>query len=293
MNILVIGSTGMVGSSVAKALIDKGINVRCMSHTPDKVKKAAENMEPVIADLDKRETLGPAFEGVDNVFMLLPVGVNETAQGLAVVDAAKAAGVRKIVYMSVVAPVGSDIIPHFLTKIPVENAVKKSGIDYTILQPNHFFQNDISVLSIVTAHGIYPIPIGSIGLNRVDVRDIADAAVNALTQTGYERQTYPLHGPDTLNGRDMARIYSKYVGRDVRYAGDNLDVWERHVRNVMAGWRIRDMRVMFKFFQDHGMIAPEADLEREHIIMGHEPRKFDDFAREISLEWKQSLACAA
>ena len=142
-------------------------------------------------------------------------------------------------------------------------------------------------------HGIYPIPVGPMGLNRIDVRDIADAAVNALTQTGFERQTYPLHGPDTLNGRDMARIYSKYVGRDVRYAGDNLDVWEKHVKNMIAGWRIRDMRVMFKYFQDHGMIAPEADLERQQIIIGHKPRNFDDFAREVSLDWKQSLACAA
>ena len=117
----------MAGSSVANALVDKGMNIRCMSHTPDKIKKVPANIQPVIADLDKRETLGPAFEGVDNLFMLLPVGVNETAQGLAVVDAAKEAGIRKIVYMSMVAPAGSDIIPHFLTKIPVENAVKASG----------------------------------------------------------------------------------------------------------------------------------------------------------------------
>lgn len=293
MKTLVIGSTGMVGSSVVEGLLAKGMSIRCMSHSAGKLKNVSPQIEPVIADLDKRETLGPAFEGVDTVFMLFPVGVNETAQGLAAVDAARSAGVKKIVYMSVVMPAGSDVIPHFLTKIPIQNAVKASGIDYTILQPNNFFQNDLSVISIVSGYGIYPMPVGRIGLNRIDVRDVADAAVTAITQSGYERQTYPLHGPDTLNGRDMARIYSKYVGRDVRYAGDDLNVWEQHVRNMMVDWRIRDMRVMFKYFQDHGVIAPEADLERQQIIIGHKPRSFDDFAGQLASDWKQNLACAA
>lgn len=293
MKTLVIGCTGMVGSWVVQGLMNKGVSVRCMSHTPEKMKNLPKGLEGFAADLDKPETLAPAFEGVDNVFLLVPVSRNETAQGLAAVEAAKAAYVKKIVYMSVNMPEGSNVIPHFSSKIPIENAVKASAVPYTILRPNNFFQNDLTVLGVIMSYGIYPTPLGSIGLNRIDVRDIADAAVNALTESGYEGQTYSLHGPDTLTGSDMTRIYSRYIGRDVRYAGNDLDVWEQHVKNIMPEWMYRDFRVMFKYFQEHGMIAPEADLEKQQILLGHKPRPFDDFVRDVANEWKRSLACAA
>ncbi len=150
MKTLVIGCTGTVGSYVVQGLRDKGVNVRCMTHTPEKIRSVPDNFEVAIADLDKPETLGPAFSAVDNVFIAIPVDPNETAQGLTVVDpnetaqgltvveAARTAGVNKIVYMSVYMPRGSDIIPHFKSKIAVENAIKESGIPYTILRPNDF-----------------------------------------------------------------------------------------------------------------------------------------------------------
>jgi uncharacterized protein YbjT (DUF2867 family) len=293
MNTLVIGCTGTVGSSVTMGLLNKGEHVRCMSRSSDKIKNLPREAEGSVADLDKPVTLAPAFEGVDNVFLLVPVSRKETVEGLNAVAAARSAGVKKIVYLSVYMPEGSDVIPHFNSKIPVENAVRESGIPFTILRPNNFFQNDRSIITIVTAYGIYPTPVGLMGLNRIDVRDIGDAAVNALTQQGHEGLVYDLHGPDTLTGRDMARIYSKYAGREVRYAGNDLDAWIQHVKNIMPEWMYRDFRVMYKYFQDHGMIARDAELEKQQILLGREPRSFDGFARELVEEWKRSLACAA
>lgn len=293
MKTLVVGCTGMVGSWVVQALMNKGVSARCISHSPNKITNLPKGVEGFVADMDKPETLPSAFAGVDNVFLLVPVGPRETDQGLAAVEAAKAAYVKQLVYMSVYMPEGASIIPHFSSKIPIENAVKASAIPYTILRPNNFFQNDLTVLGVIMTYGVYPTPLGAIGLNRIDVRDVADAAVNALTESGYEGQTYSLHGAETLNGRDMARIYSRYIGRDVRYAGNDLDVWEQHVRNIMPEWMYRDFRVMYKYFQDHGMIASEGDLEKQQILLGRQPRSFDDFVRDVANEWKRSLACAA
>jgi uncharacterized protein YbjT (DUF2867 family) len=185
------------------------------------------------------------------------------------------------------------VIPHFASKIPIENAVRESGIAYTILRPNNFFQNDLSVKDTIMQYGLYPTPMGKIGLNRVDVRDIAGCVVNALTKTGFEGRIYPLHGPDTLTGNDTARIYSKYVGRDVRYIGNDLDAWESRVKAVMPDWWIRDFRVMYKFYQDHGAIAGKTDLDTMRKLLGHAPRRFEDFVKEISGEWKAPLARAA
>ena len=293
MKTLVIGCTGTVGSVVMKKLAAQGVSILCMSRSSDKLRQLPTGVEGRIADLDNPGTLAPAFSGADSVFLLVPVSPNETTQGLAAVQAAKAARVKKIVYLSVSMPEGSTHIPHFGSKIPVENAIKESGIAYTILRPNNFFQNDLALKDQIMQYGLYLLPIGSIGLNRVDVRDIADCAVNALTKRGFEGQTIAIHGPDTLTGNDIARIYSRYVGRDVRYGGNDLDVWVRRVRNVMPEWKVRDYRVMYKFYQDHGMAAVVADLEKEQKLLGHKPRRFEDFAKEIAGGWKEELARAA
>lgn len=293
MKTLVIGCTGTVGSAVMKKLASQGVSVRCMSRTSDKLRQLLPGVEGHIADLDDPSTLAAAFSGVDSVFLLVPVGPNETRQGLAAVEAAKAARVKKIVYLSVSMPEGSTHIPHFGSKIPVENAIKESGIVYTILRPNNFFQNDLAVKDMIMHYGLYLTPLGKIGLNRIDVRDIAECAVHVLTKRGFDGQTIAIHGPDTLTGNDIARIYSQYVGRDVRYGGNDLDVWVQRVRNVMPEWKIRDYRVMYKFYQDHGMVAGAADLEKEQELLGHKLRRFEDFVKEITGEWRKELAEAA
>ncbi len=293
MKTLVIGSTGLVGSAVVQGLMNQGVAVRCMSHSPEKMTNLPKDLEGYTANLDKPETLAGAFTGVDNMFLLLPVSQNETERGLAAVAAARDSTVKKIVYLSVFMPPGSDIIPHFNSKKPIEDAIRNSGLAYTILRPNNFYQNDLTIRVVIMGYGIYPTPIGSVGLNRVDVRDVGDAAVNALVHSGHEGLVYDLHGPDTVTGRETARIYSKYVGRDVRYAGDDLDNWVQHVKNLMPEWLFRDLRVMYKYFQDHGMIAPEADLEKQQLIVRHKPRPFDAFAQQAADEWRSALACAA
>ncbi len=293
MKTLVIGCTGTVGSVVMEKLAAQGVNVRCMSRSAEKLRGLPAGVEGYIADLDNRGALSPAFSDRDSVFLVNTVSPNETRQGFSAVEEAKSARVKKIVYLSVSMPEGSTHIPHFGSKIPVENAIKESGIAYTILRPNNFFQNDLAQKDTIMQYGMYLPPIGSIGLNRIDVRDIAECAVTALTKPGFEGQTIAVHGLDTLTGNEVARIYSRYVGRDVRYGGNDLDVWVQRVKNVMPEWKVRDYRVMYKFYQDHGMTATAAELEKEQKLLGHKPRRFEEFVREVASEWKEDTAKAA
>jgi uncharacterized protein YbjT (DUF2867 family) len=209
------------------------------------------------------------------------------------VSAAKAAKVKKIVYLSVSMPEGSSRIPHFRSKLPVEKAIKESGIAYTILRPNNFYQNDLWLKDAIMQYSLYPQPIGKKGVNRVDVRDIAGCAVNALTKSVYEGQTYEVHGPDTLTGDDIAKTYTKYLGREIRYSGEDLDVWAEKSKGMMPEFLIADMRIMYQFFQDNGMIASKDDLETTEKLLGRKPRNFDDFVKEITMEWKSKAAKAA
>ncbi len=294
MKILVTGCTGKVGYQVMRGLAGQGVNVRCMTRNRSAAKARGLpcGTREYVADFDKPETIEEAMSKVDAVFLLVPAGLQETKQGIGVVEAAKAAHVRKIVYLSVYMPEGSEMIPHFNSKIPIENAVRQSGIPFTILRPNNFFQNDMLLKETIMQDGIYPVPLGLIGLNRVDVRDIADCAVNALMKSDYDGKLYNIHGPDRLTGKDVARFYSTYANKEIRYSGNDLNVWERSVHNILPDWQVNNLLTMYQFFLDRGMVAGTADLERQQDLLGHSPRSFEDFVKEITSIWRSTSAAA-
>lgn len=291
MKVLVIGGTGSVGSEVTVALRRAGVKVRCMSRYSNKLKSLPEGVETCIGDLEKPATLAAAFAGVDAVYLMTALSRNETLQGLAAVTAAKTAGVNKLVYLSVPMPPGSDHIPHYLGKIPIERTLRESGMNYTILRPNNFYQNDyLWCRAAVMSYGVYPQPIGLVGLNRVDTRDVADAAVNALTKPGHDGKEYPVHGPDVLTGESVAKIFSKYVGREVRYGGNDLEEWAKQAQHMMPEWMVRDLRLMYDYFQKYGLIATPEDFAEQYKVLGREPRRFDDFVAEIVPIWQREIA---
>jgi uncharacterized protein YbjT (DUF2867 family) len=294
MKTLVIGGTGQVGSMVVAGLLKQGSAVRVMSHSPDKLRKLPAGVEGVRADLDDVDSLPPAFDGIDSVFLLCVAMPGETEEGLNAVSAAKTARVKKIVYMTNFRPKGAaEIVPIFRSKVPIENAIKESGIAWTILRPNNFFQNDLGLRDAIMQYGEYPMPLGNRGVNRVDVRDIADCAVNALTKSGHEGRAYAVIGPDTLTGESIARIYSKHLGREIRYAGDDLNAWAEKVKTLMPEFMVVNFRIMFRYFQEHGMIASKEELDETQMLLGKKPRTFDAFVREITAAWLSEAAKAA
>jgi len=286
MTILVIGGTGTVGSETVRRLVDKGARVRVMTRSAEKAGAVGGGAEGVVGDLARPQTLPPVFSGVESLFLLTPLSRTETDEGLAAVEAAREAGVRRIVYMTVHKLEAGAHIPHFGSKIPVAKAVRESGIPWTLLEPSNFFQNDYWFQEPITQHGVYPQPIGDVGLSRVDVRDIADAAVTALTEPGHEGQSCPLVGPEAWTGPETAAAWGRHLGREVAYGGNDLDAWAEQARQMMPDWLVHDLCVMYQWFQDNGLIATPEDLERTARILGRGPRAFDDFAAETAAQWK-------
>lgn len=293
MRVLVIGGTGSVGSEVIAGIKRDGITVRCMSRYPKKLQSLPQGVEGCVGDLEKPATLAAAFADVDAVFLMTALSRNETLQGLAAVSAAKKAHVNKLVYLSVPMPPGSDHIPHYLGKIPIERTIRDSGLNYTILRPNNFFQNDyLWCRAAVMFYGVYPQPIGSVGLNRIDVRDVAEAAVHALIQPGHDGKEYPLHGRDVLTGESVAAIFSKHIGREIRYGGNDLDAWAKQAQHMMPEWMVRDLRIMYDYFQRYGLLATPHDFAEQYNVLGREPQRFDDFVAEIVPIWEREIALA-
>lgn len=286
MKILVIGGTGTVGSQVVGELLVRKVAVQVLTRSEDKAKGLPRGAESVIGDLLDPKTLHSVFKGVDGVFMLLAVSATETQEGLMAINGMHMAGVKKIVYMSVHNLEQALHLPHIGSKLPIEAAVKASGIPYTILRPNNFFQNDYWYKDAMLKLGIYPQPIGDLGISRVDVRDIAEAAAVAFTIPSHEGQTYNLVGPDAHTGKSTAEVWSKALGQTISYGGNDLDVWEQQSLQFLPAWMVFDFRLMYKLFQEKGFKAAPADIERQTKLLGHAPRRFEDFAMETARIWK-------
>jgi uncharacterized protein YbjT (DUF2867 family) len=284
MKTLVIGGSGTVGSQVVAGLVAKGAEVRVLSRTGKNIPKGVES---AIGDLTQPASAQPAFDGVDAVFLLNALSQTEANDGLVAVSLARAAKPKRLVYMSVQNAHTAPFIPHFGSKVGVEAAVKASGIPYTILQPNMFFQNDTWLKEAIQGHGFYPMPIGDKGVHSVDARDIGDAAVHALTAEGhgFEGKSFVLAGPKLLNGAAVAEIWSAQLGKKVSYGGNDLDAWADQAAKMMPAWLVYDLRMMFQHFQDRGMTVTAEELAACEGLVGHPLRTYDAFAAETAKAW--------
>jgi uncharacterized protein YbjT (DUF2867 family) len=285
MNILVVGGTGTVGGEVVKLLLNRNAEVRVLTRSKEKVNKLPKGVEGTLGDLKIKISL--MLCRIDRAFLMTPL--SETETGRNEVEAASK-DVERIMYMSVHQLEEFKESPHFSGKIPIENRIKSLGIDYTLIRPNNFFQNDYWFKIGLLEHGIYGQPIGNKGLSRVDVRDIAEAAVNSLLKDDFIGKTYNLVGSEILTGDETANIYSRYLDKEIKYTGDDLEAWADRSRPYMPEWVIQDFRRMYKQFQEKGFIATDEELEQTRGILGKDPRRYENFVKEISGQWIKTSA---
>ncbi len=286
MRHLVMGGTGTVGSLVVAGLLKKGESVSVLTRDAGKAKTLPKDVKAVVGDLTNPDHYDGIFKDYDHLFLLTANGPTDLMEGLAAVDEARRTGARRVVHLSIHDVEKCPEAPHFASKIAVEAALKQSGLPWTILRPNNFYQNDYWFKDAILQYGVYPQPIGSVGLSRIDTRDIADAAVRALTEPGHTGKTYALAGPDALKGDDCARAFADALGRNVVYGGDDLEAWAKSNRAYMPAWAVYDYALMYAMFQKKGLKATPAQLQETRTIAGHEPRKFSDFVKEAAAGWK-------
>jgi uncharacterized protein YbjT (DUF2867 family) len=284
MNILVTGGTGTVGSQVVRGLSGTPHKVKVLTRDPAKA-ATLPRVEAVAGNLREPATVRRVFDGIDAVFLVNTVSQTEATEGLMAVSGMREAGVKRVVYVSVQDADKAAWLPHFGSKVGVEEALRRSGMSCTILRPNNFYQNDYLFKDAILQYGIYPQPIGDVGLGRVDVRDIADAAIAALTSSGHEGQTYDLTGPDNHTGASTARVWSDALKRSVAYGGDDLEAWEKQSLQYMPDWAVYDFKLMYAFFQKDGLRASSEGLARQARLLGHPPRSFEAFAQETASAW--------
>ncbi|WGD30789.1 SDR family oxidoreductase [Ancylobacter sp. WKF20] len=208
--VLVLGATGTVGRPLVAALLAKGVAVKAASRSG----KAVAGAEGVVFDYANPATFGPAFEGVDRLYLLLASGNTATTELLLPVVEAAVARKVKIVFQSVFGVDADDSIPYR----QVEIAIEKSGVPYVLLRPNWFTDNFITYWKPGIDHaGVIAVPAGEGKSSFIDARDIAASAAAALTSTDFDGKAFNLTGPAALGYGEAAAILSAVLGKPVAY----------------------------------------------------------------------------
>ena len=289
MTILVTGSTGTIGTQVLAFLEGHGADVRALTRTPDTAQFPA-GVTAVQGDLADIDSVRAALHGVSTLFLLAPNAPDELTQAMLALDAARAAGVKGIVYLSVFKGEAYADVPHFASKATVERMIHAAGLPVTILRPAYFIQNDLRLKDALLGGGVYAMPIGDKGISMVDVRDIGEAAARALLRreqadAPLPHETYELVGPDALTGETISALWSDVLGRPIGYAGNDLEALEQRLKAFGPAWLAYDMRLMMHRYQQDGAIATDAEIARLTTLLGHAPRSYRAFAEETAAVW--------
>lgn len=196
--LLITGATGTTGREVVRLLTDRGVAFRALSRTPTGDQVHGDHTDP--ASLDR------AMAGVDAVFLLGPGTADLPAYDLALLDAARRAGVPKVVKLSAI-PVGPVAGWHR----PGEDATRGFPA-WTVLRVSLFASNSLQWAPLIAAGEPVPNPTGTTRLGVVDPRDLAEVAVEALLHDHHGR-TYTLTGPELINVPEQVAVLAELLDR--------------------------------------------------------------------------------
>lgn len=292
MTVLVTGATGTIGSALVERLLAAGASVRVLVRNPGKVRFPA-TVEVAQGDMADIASIRDALASVRTLFLLNAVAADELNQALIMLNLAHAAGIERIVYLSVTRAHAFPNVPHFAAKAAAERMIEDFGMAASILRPNYFMQNEMILKAAIHDHGVYPMPIGSRGLSMIDIRDIADAAAHEVLRRDRAAAPLPstvieLSGPDVITGASAAQVWSRQLGRPVHYGGDDPGAWAASMRGAVPEWMIYDLGLMMQRFQQAGLEAEPQDIARLADLLGHPLRTYETFVADTIASWKES-----
>ncbi len=284
--ILVVGATGNTGAGVVAGLLARGRAVRALARNAAKGEALrAQGAELAVGDLDQPATLGPdLFANVSTVYLCTWNGPTALQQSQHFHAALRAAGAApRIVRHSAFGAPESRIIQQLAE---AERDLKASGLVWTILQPTFFMQNTMMAAQTVKEQGIVYFDWGEGRAGMIDVRDIVDSAVGALTaEPGrFDGKSYVLTGPASIGFADVAAGIGKAIGKEVRYVA----VPHEAAKQAMMGMGFPEWIVDGFMELNRGFERNFADTTTDSVqqLAGHEPRSFEQFARDFRGVWQ-------
>ena len=216
--ILVTGATGTVGRELVRALAEHGEHVRAMTRRPAEI-HVPPGVEVVYGDADDPASLDAAFRGAAAAFVMSaqPVGsAPGPTHDLALVDAAKRAGVARIAKLSVYDAGEGGTGPLARWHTAAEGAVTGSGLAYTLLRPGRFMTNTLGWAPMIARGDTVYAPFADLPSASIDPADIAAVAAAALTTGAHDGAAYRMTGPEALTPAEELAVIAGAIGRPLR-----------------------------------------------------------------------------
>jgi NAD(P)H dehydrogenase (quinone) len=281
--ILVTGAGGKTGKAVLNALVARGVAARAFvrSSRHHAALEAIGVSDVVVGEMDDPKALSQALRGTKAVYHICPnVSPRELPSAKAVVAAALACDIQRLVYHSVLHP-QIEAMPHHWAKLRVEEMLFSSGLDVTILQPTAYMQNALAEWDHMVGDGIYrvPYPIDT-RLSLVDLDDVAEAAALVLTEDGHSGASYELVGTRPMSQIEIAEVFGHALHKTVLAEAESTESWEQRTRS--AGMDDHQRETLIKMFQSYARDGLKGNPNVLGWLLGRPPASLASFAARMA-----------
>ncbi|MBL7497626.1 SDR family oxidoreductase [Frankia sp. CNm7] len=279
MKILVTGATGDVGRHVVRGLAERGLPVRAFVRDRDRAARAlGPGVELATGDLADRGSLRRAMSGADRLFLACGNVPAQVEHECAAIDAAKAAGVTRVVKLSGPAPDLDSPLVFDSWHGAIERHLTGSGLPAVTLRPRTYMTNLLAYAPAIARTGMLFAPAGTAEISFVDPRDVAGVAVECLAAEELEGRAHTLTGPEAITFERVAHELAAAIGRPVRY----VHVTDEDARHAMTADglppMVADAVVAIFAAQRAGLMATTTRAVRE--VTGRQPRSITEFVRD-------------
>ncbi|TDJ46969.1 MAG: SDR family oxidoreductase [Gammaproteobacteria bacterium] len=277
--ILLTGATGKTGGAAADALIEMGVPFRALVRDAEKAAALKEaGVDLIVGDAADPEAVRKAMEGVDRVALILPNSQEQEALEMQFVDIATAAGVKHLVKLS-----SLEALPEATSPIPalhwrVEEHIRASGLDWTMIRPNFFMDNLLGYGFSIKNEGSFALPMGDGVTVMMDCKDIGLAIATVLAGAGHAGRSYNLSGPELLSFHDVASQFGEVLGKPIEY----LNVDPTAYREIIAPFLTSDWHadaVMHLFSEVVDGVVPPKVTTTFKELTGQDPTSFRQFVQ--------------
>jgi NAD(P)H dehydrogenase (quinone) len=273
--IAVTGATGELGGRVAARLAERGVPQRLVVRDPSRAPDLPAAEVAVASDYAATEEMQAALEGAETVYLVSGgEALDRVERHKSAIDAAVAAGVGRIVYVSFLAAAPDATFTFARHHFHTEEHLKASGVEYT-------FQRDSLYLDYMPffagPDGVIRGPAGDGRVAAVARDDIADVAVELLLGDGHAGRTYDLTGPEALSMSEVAETISRVAGREASFVDETLE--EARASRAPSGepdWVIEGWVTTYAAVAT-GELDAVTDTVKE--LAGHDPMGLEEFLR--------------
>ena len=238
--ILLTGATGKTGGEVARQLAAAGVPFRALIRNPDKAEALkALGAELVVGDLADQAFLPRALSGIEKAFLVMPNDEQQLILENQFTDAAAAAGVQHLVYLSSLESVPESKNPITQNHVAAQNHIRESGMTWTIVRPTFFNQNFETYAPRIREAKQIVMPVGNGTISSTDLRDVGEVIREVLTKPGHENKSYDMTGPELLTFTEIAEKFSKILGTHVEFIDQPLEEFGELLRTIgLSEWRV-------------------------------------------------------